>query len=452
MNRLLFDAQGFELLDDHLTRARPAEDGAFILFRVGRGTEGTRLLVTEILLPNDDSWDARGAHNLRPSGQWLSAAIGAALEENCGLAFIHSHPNEHHPPNLSPIDERTSKEWSISITPTLQAPFASLVWTPNGVAGWMFEPTDPARPRPIERVEAHGMGTIRRLHRSADPASDDALDDRQRRALSSLGNARLRESRIAIVGAGGTGSPLADQLVRMGVERVALIDADQLDHPSNLRRVVGARPQDFEQSTAKVNAVARHLRELTSDTTIDPIQNDVRTDQAKSALIDSDVVIVTTDTHSSRAFVNQLAVQYSVPLIDVGVVVGLDRAGGVSGMPIELRVVLDDEPCLWCRGVLDAARIRAENLPTDERLEQAREGYVQGLEPQPSLTPLNTMAASIAIITLLRLIAEDPLPSAWSIIDPWEQHWTELTDRSSPRCLCADWRRRADTIPLPLAG
>jgi molybdopterin/thiamine biosynthesis adenylyltransferase len=42
---------------------------------------------------------------------------------------------------------------------------------------------------------------------------------------------------VGVVGAGGLGSPIAEQLARMGVAELTLIDDDVFDTPSNVRRV-----------------------------------------------------------------------------------------------------------------------------------------------------------------------------------------------------------------------
>ena len=166
--------------------------------------------------------------------------IGTAIETGSGIAFVHSHPDTAHPPSLSPLDHRTSIDWSRSVTPTLDRPFLSLAWTPSGLCGLVFEPAAPSVPRKVDRVEVLGESASRWVHPMLGSAVDEALDDRQARALGTLGNARLRQLHVALVGVGGTGSPLAEQLTRMGVRALTLIDPDVVDTESNLRRLVGS--------------------------------------------------------------------------------------------------------------------------------------------------------------------------------------------------------------------
>ncbi len=450
MVRLVFLRSVWDELSSHLQDAAPSEDGAFLLIDLGQGSAGSRLTVSEIILPPENAWESRCNHNLRPSGQWLSAAIGAAIDSGSGLAFVHSHPDSHHPPELSWIDKATSKDWARTLVPTLQAPFASLVWTPSDISGWLFVEAD-HEPIDVDTIETLGRRTRVLLHGAIpDRESDVELDDRQRRALGELGNDRLRNLSVGLVGAGGTGSPLAEILARMGMTRLTIIDPDVLDTPSNLRRITGSTQRDLESAAAKADVVARHVNGLGLGTRAEPLSEDVRVKQVARRLLDLDLIISTTDTHSSRAHVNQVAFQYYVPVIDVGVKVGTATDGSISGMPVEVRLLLPDEPCLWCRGVLDAGRIREENLPPDERDRLRAEGYIQGVdEPQPSLAALNNVAASIGATLALQLATDHQVALPTFIFDPWELYLQPVETAVDPDCLCRHWRGRADAVPLP---
>jgi hypothetical protein len=314
------------------------------------------------------------------------------------------------------------------------------------MAGMVF---DGARVGDLAQVAIVGAGQLQMVDAKplGEPA-DPELDDRQVRALGKLGNARLRRLRVGLVGVGGTGSPLADELVRMGVSELFIVDPDRIDTTSNVRRIVGANIEDVSIHERKVDAVARHLRGTGLSVDLDVSGGDVRTEAVARRLLDMDVVISTTDTHSSRSVLNQLAYQYFLPLIDVGVKVGTSRSGDVTGMPTEVRVLLPDGACLWCSGVLDAARIRAENLPAQERQQQQREGYIQGInEPQPSLAALNAFAASLATLTMLRLLGPGTLGSR-TIADGWEHYFADATPEIDPDCICHAWRGRGDEVSI----
>jgi hypothetical protein len=446
MYRTLVPASIWSRVERLFQISGPQETAVFLLFRVGKGKNGSRLLVHDVLELSGDTWEIQADDQLRPSGRAVSAAVGAAIDTASGLAFIHSHPSYDQPPSLSPIDELTSREWGRTLPAALDAPFLSLVWSPAGVSGWAFS-TDSMAPRNVDRFDIHGEGRIHPLvTRLGD--RERALDARQTTALGAAGNAQFRALRVALVGVGGTGSPAAEILVRMGVDSLLLIDPDRIDDVSNLRRMVGSRPEHLRMRSEKVLVVSRHLESMHLGTKIDSIAEDVRTRSASRALLDTDLVISSTDTHGSRAFLNQLAFQFHLPVVDIGLRVGLTRSGNVSGMPADVRVLLPDNGCLWCRGVLSAEAIRAENLPADERRELEREGYVQRSPGQPSLAALNYFAAGLAVLTAARLYSRTALPSDALVMDGWDQYAQSLSVQVNPDCICSRWRGQADRFPL----
>jgi hypothetical protein len=327
-------------------------------------------------------------------------------------------------------------------------PFVSIVWANGKAAGWVF-PDVHQEPVDVGRVIVAGQGGIQ-IKGDAGGSVEIEMDDRQIRALGEVNNANLRGLTVGLVGAGGTGSPAAEQLVRMGVAKLNIFDPDVIDSVSNLRRVVGARPKDFEQSRSKATVLKEHVDSLGLQTETKAFPFDIREESAARALLDSDVVISTTDTQSSRSFINQLAYQYWLPVIDVGVRVGMTVDRKVSGMPIETRLLLGDDGCLWCRGALSSDLIREENLPPDERAALAIEGYVQGVQgPQPSLAPLNFLASSIATMSLLRCLAGDNPQSNSFIADLWERYIQPLASDRTDDCVCRSWRGRADAVYVP---
>ncbi|EQD32942.1 UBA/THIF-type NAD/FAD binding fold domain protein, partial [mine drainage metagenome] len=122
---------------------------------------------------------------------------------------------------------------------------------------------------------------------------------------------------VGIIGAGGTGSAVAEQLVRMGVRRVILVDDDRLV-PSNVSRVYGSTPNQGRRKRLKVDVLSRHLKKIAPGIQIESYVRSVNDPEMRSVLVDADVVFGCTDTDGSRATLNDLAYRYFVPVIDLG--------------------------------------------------------------------------------------------------------------------------------------
>jgi hypothetical protein len=394
-----------------LRNAEPHESGAFFLLREGRGVHGRRLLAVDPIFPTGGAWEAQHEDQLRPSARWISVAISRAVSEHAGLLFVHSHPDPGHPIGFSPTDCSAILSLAETIGPILEGPFAAAVVHPEGWAAAVVEGRMLA---PIERIVS--VGRALRLLSPLKPVSRQGakdlagLDDRQRDALGTVHDL-LQQFDVAVVGVGGTGSPVAEQLVRMGTGSVTILDGDLLDTASNVRRVVGSTPSDLRATTPprKVDVVGRHLDHLGLGVPVQRVFGDVRREQIFRTLLDADLVMCCTDTHSSRAALNDLASVYLLPVIDVGVQAGAKKNGDLAGLIAEVSVLTPVTPCLWCRERISADVIRAENLPPDQRQRLVREGYLVGGvgEPAPSVMALTALGAGLATCALLGLLSNE---------------------------------------------
>jgi molybdopterin-synthase adenylyltransferase len=135
----------------------------------------------------------------------------------------------------------------------------------------------------------------------------------------------------------------------------------------------------------------------------------VRHEHVCREVLDTDVVLCCTDTHGSRAILNDLAFGYLLPVIDVGVQAGAKKNADLAALVAEISVLTPVTPCLWCRGRISADVIRAENLPPDQRDRLAREGYLIGGvgEPAPNVMALTALGAGLATCALLALLSSE---------------------------------------------
>ena len=407
MNRLVVLDDTAKTAADQLRQVEPREGGAFYLLYEGKGQSraASRLLMTKQIPPIAGAWESQDSDMLRPSAQWVSAAISHATEAHSGLLFIHSHPDPSYPIGLSYSDRSSFLSLADTLAPMLDGPFAAVVVHPNGWAGFLWSGR---RIVPVDKVVA--IGRTMRFLSPMQKLNDSNLDSRQHDALGTVHH-RLRRLSVAVVGCGGLGSPIAEQLVRMGVAELTLIDHDVLDSDSNVRRVFGSTAADLGAPIPppKVDIMARHLEKLGLGVHIHPINGDVRKEEVFRALLDCDLVFNATDTHGSRAVVNELASTYMLPVIDVGVRVGSKSNGNLSGLVAETRILTPTTPCLWCRGTISADVIRAENLPEHERRQLAERGYVvQGIgDPAPSVAALTVLGSGLATCAMLALLSDE---------------------------------------------
>jgi len=158
------------------------------------------------------------------------------------------------------------------------------------------------------------------------------------REVGGAGQLRLKQASVAVVGAGGIGSPAIQYLAAAGVGRLVIIDDDTVDL-SNLQRqtLFG----DADVGASKVAAAETAARRITPHVSIETLA--VRLDAANAAtlLAGVDVVLDGTDSFSTRLAVADAAHALRIPLVSSAV-------GQFEGQLGVFRGWEPDKPCYRC--------------------------------------------------------------------------------------------------------
>jgi len=396
----------------HLRRALFTEDGhenfAVVLGGLSATRTERRLLVREIWPAPQSAYTQRLAYHLEIAPSFLNAIVDRCLATDLHPVIIHSHPMKGRA-RYSPSDDFGESRLLPVLNDLLpRTQPASMLMTEEDLVGRVRVGKSFA---PIHQIAVRGLGAYTFGHRSGDPAKPGEAFERQVRAIGHEGHARLTGLRVGIVGLGGTGSLVAEQVVRLGVRSLTLVDFDAVEE-SNLSRMWGARGEDARKNRLKVEVIARHLKTLRPKLAITTLADSVVRQQVLQQLRDCDLVFSCTDNHLSRAMLNRFAHQYIIPVVDMGV--RLDaRAGRVTAVGGRATLVGAGLACLRCSGHINPEQVRVESLPPAEREQLAREGYVQGVgDPAPAVVSLNATVAGLAVTAavgmFVNLVGQDP--------------------------------------------
>lgn len=132
--------------------------------------------------------------------------------------------------------------------------------------------------------------------------------------VGAVGQERLARATVAVVGAGGLGSAVAETLCRAGVGRILLIDPDAVEL-SNLQRQ--ALYEEADIGRPKAEAAAMHLRRIDARARIEVRVASVGTEVGAggSFLDDVDLVLDCTDNIEARLLLNRLALDHRTPCV-----------------------------------------------------------------------------------------------------------------------------------------
>jgi len=126
------------------------------------------------------------------------------------------------------------------------------------------------------------------------------------------GQAKLTTSKVAIVGAGGLGGPVALYLAAAGIGHITIIDDDTVER-SNLQRQIQFRESDIGLSKADITA--QNLRAQNPDVTAIAIPERLTVQNAHALLAGHDLILDGVDNFQTRFDVNTASLALGIPLV-----------------------------------------------------------------------------------------------------------------------------------------
>ena len=213
----------------------------------------------------------------------------------------------------------------------------------------------------------------------------------------------LKNFKVGVIGASGTGSIVIENLARLGVGHLVLIDDDVIEH-KNLNRILNSTIQDAENQKSKVKVLADAINQYRSDVVLTVLDSKIGTRQAILEAATCDVLFSCVDTVSARMHVDLVGEYFLLPVFDIGVTIPTGSKDGkpfITEVCARLDYIQPHRSSLKDRKVYTPDSLRAEYLKEtspDIYEKQLKEGYFKGVhEEAPSVISLNMLAASFCI-------------------------------------------------------
>ncbi|MBA3876493.1 MAG: molybdopterin biosynthesis protein MoeB [Anaerolinea sp.] len=134
--------------------------------------------------------------------------------------------------------------------------------------------------------------------------------------VGSKGQAKLLESKVLLIGAGGLGSPSALYLAAAGVGTIGIVDFDVVD-VSNLQRQILHTTDRVGQK--KVESARTSIGALNPDVTVVAHEEMLVGDNVERIIAGYDVILDGTDTFETRYLLNDAAVAAGIPVVHASV-------------------------------------------------------------------------------------------------------------------------------------
>lgn len=237
------------------------------------------------------------------------------------------------------------------------------------------------------------------------PADERARTHRHAalRGFGELAQRRLAGARVAIVGAGGLGSPAVLALAAAGVGTLTVIDDDDVD-VANLQRQVLHRLSDV--GAPKVDSAVRAAADLSPATRVLARRERLDAGNAAALLADADLVLDGSDTFATRTVVAAECERRGIPLV----------WGVVQEFHAQVTV-------FWSAPPEDREPVVLADLHPPERVGEAPSCAEVGV-----LGALTLQVGSIMAVEAIKLIAGvgEPLLGRVLLIDALQGRSTEV--------------------------
>jgi len=242
--------------------------------------------------------------------------------------------------------------------------------------------------------------------------SDTELDRYARQIIlpqfGGAGQAKLKTSHVAVIGAGGIGCPAVTYLAAAGVGRLTIIDHDVIEL-SNLQRQPLFTDGDIGAHKSEVAAVS--ARRINPHIETLAVVEKLDRGNADALLAGASLILDGCDNFDTRLAVNRAAVALHTPLLSAAI-------GAFEGQVALYEGWRESGPCYQCLVGAD---------PDREGINCAETGVMGALAGM-----VGTMAALEAVRALTGWGSS--LTGRLAILDMLERRWREVGVAKDPGC------------------
>lgn len=229
--------------------------------------------------------------------------------------------------------------------------------------------------------------------------------------VGSVGQRKLLEAKVLLIGAGGLGSPTALYLAAAGVGTLGIVDFDVVD-ASNLHRQILHGHSDLGRP--KVESAADTLKDINPDLDVIGFPEAISSENALGIIQGFDIVVNGSDNFPTRYLVNDACVFLRKPLVD----------GAIFRFEGNVTVYLPGQGCYRCL---------YDQPPPPGAVPSCAEAGVLGVLPG--------IIGSIQAIEAIKLIIGQgrSLVNRLLLFDSLDMEFREVKIRRDPNCaVCGD--------------
>lgn len=333
---------------------------------------------------------------------WPTDFVDPLIQEAYGhglaIVKVHSHGSDYR--QFSSVDDNSDRVLFASVTSLMadNLPHASLIMLPDGELFGRVLGGDGTVMATLDSVMS--VGDDLRIWDQGSSRGGASFTLRHAQAFGRGTTEILRRLAVAVIGCSGTGSVVVEQLARLGVGRLVLVDPDTVEE-KNLNRILNTGIDDARAERPKVEVLAAAIARLGLGQDVLPLHFNLIEPEVIRHVAECDVVFGCMDGVEGRHTLNRLATFYTLPYFDVGVRLEADGRGGIESISGAVHYLQPGLSSLLSRGVYSMARLEAEEMRrTNPEMyrRQVKEGYLRGAEEdRPAVISVNMFFAALVV-------------------------------------------------------
>ncbi|MCG2658881.1 MAG: ThiF family adenylyltransferase [Kiritimatiellae bacterium] len=398
-------SEDFEALRSHLCTDRSIEQFCFALGSSFTRRRSTTILINDLIMPEPHELAVQSAGMVSPKRAYQNYVYAEAYRRGLSVIDIHTHTHCGKP-GFSGIDTHEAAKNASYIKTRFPDPSTMVMIVFNSecmeFSGLLYDRRQGSF-RPVDSIDILGNGIEFLMDRREVYHKDERFVRHE--LIPGWPQERLERMKVAIVGLGGNGSWVLQLAASLGIGRqgwLYLCDPDRVE-ASNLPRIPYATAHDIGR--LKVDVAAEYVHAHDRRIHVVKSSNPVQSNKVTSRLALAHLLMGCVDSHGPRKIMNDIAVRYVIPLIDLGC--EIFTKDNLYQAVAQTRLVLPGTTgCLMCCGAIDPVQAQHDLLSDAEREGLRRHGYIHGQEgpSAPSVATLNALTASIGCALLVRLV------------------------------------------------
>lgn len=221
--------------------------------------------------------------------------------------------------------------------------------------------------------------------------------ERNIRFFGRKGQERLRQAHVCVVGVGGTGTHVVQQLAYLGVGELSLVDNGRLKVTSR-NRYIGSQTTDVAVAPLKVEIAARLVRLAVNDLVVHEFPFSFLTKSGFTAVSQSDYVFGCVDDDAVRLVLTQVCAAYQKPMFDIAS--DIEESEGRLRYGGRVCSAINGDSCPLCLGQIDLCEA---SLALRDAAVREQRNQMYGVSQEdlngagPSVVSLNGVVSSLAV-------------------------------------------------------